>query len=151
MAQRPGRARLQRQLVPELRQRGERLVPDAEGPAQGDLGHQEDRGKDNEAWDCRIYAYGAAMLHVNPHPIQVGLIKLALVDSARPRFAVDGPARPKRCAAIWRRPVLRSMLRAATWSRSDMAIATLEIIEGNTLRFDVYTSAQLRADWQVGA
>ena len=31
-----------------------------------------------------------------------------------------------------------------------MAIATLEIIEGNTLRFDVYTSAQLRADWQVG-
>ena len=39
------------------------------------------QGKANEAWDCRVYATGAAMLQVWPHPLQVGLIRLALADA----------------------------------------------------------------------
>ena len=41
------------------------------------------QGKANEAWDGRVYATGAAMLHVWPHSLQVGLIRLALADAGR--------------------------------------------------------------------
>ena len=45
------------------------------------------QGKANEAWDCRIYATGAAMLNVWPHSLQVGLIRLALADAGRDNSA----------------------------------------------------------------
>ena len=48
------------------------------------------QGKANEAWDCRIYATGAAMLNAWPHSLQVGLIRLALADAARENSAWSG-------------------------------------------------------------
>ena len=38
---------------------------------------------ENHAWDCRIYATGAALVHVYRDSLRVGLIRLALRDAAR--------------------------------------------------------------------
>lgn len=40
--------------------------------------------RQNHAWDARIYAAGAMLAHVWPHPPQSGLIRLALADAAQP-------------------------------------------------------------------
>ena len=39
----------------------------------------------NEALDCRVYAAAAALVHVYPHSLQVGLLRLAAVDAASER------------------------------------------------------------------
>ena len=40
------------------------------------------QGKDNEAWDCRVYAAAAALVHVWPQSMKSGLLALAVRDAS---------------------------------------------------------------------